>query len=453
MKDVRIDRERLRGLRLGKGLSINQLATKVAHDKKTIGELESRGVGSERIVADVARFFGVPVEDLLSSEQRCPGPGNREAEALRLRRSCRPAMTELMALLYRRDDPENFCLPETIPVLCHPSFLPDRPLDVAKFEAKESLIWEPPPRDPPASSAFVPILQGADPNGHLYDGFLYRLVAMDDGPRFHFCPGSYYSFVETCEVLSYELALAMVDHPEIREIIEVRSHHRYPDALALLEKKKAIPLRRRAGPLDFSARHTAFGTATLVIHKRSKKPPLFIMNVRSTELSETPGLKHVIPAGTFQPNVLGDQDHDIEFSFKENIIREFAEELLGDPGLRSEGGFPLDVNEMYGERARRFRSLVRDRDVVDLLYLGTVVDPLNLKPEIITILMVHDAFLQDYRLNPSWESVSNSLQSLDFTREGVENQLANEELVPTGKAHLQLVLRYFDDVMERLHQL
>jgi hypothetical protein len=188
--------------------------------------------------------------------------------------------------------------------------------------------------------------------------------------------------------------------------------------------------------------------------KRPKQLPYLLLNQRAPDLAEAPGLTHVIPAATFQPNQPDDHLHRDEFSFTENIIREFAEELLGQPDRRDDASRFLNIQDMYTQDGARFRTLVRERDVCELLYLGMVIDPLSLKPEVLTVLMIHEAYLESMSsgLAPSWESVSH-LVPVDLSEQNLAQLVRQENLVPTGKAHLWLALQHFDQLSLRLRQL
>ena len=181
-----------------------------------------------------------------------------------------------------------------------------------------------------------------------------------------------------------------------------------------------------------------------------------MLNRRSPALSETPGLMHVIPAGTFQPCQPDDHLHRQEFSFVENVIREFCEEVLGEECLSGDHALLADsVAGMYSAGSRDVRNRLVEDDVGELLFLGTVIDPLNLKPEILTVLMLHSAYVAG-KVRGSWETDSATGAGMSyhrFNRAEIERVIREEPFVPTGKALLRCVLKHFDFLVERLGKL
>lgn len=377
-------------------------------------------------------------------------------ELLSARQSGRISMTDVVTMYYKERLGEAFVpLGEGISVLSNAQFLPSQPIDVSVLD--RALIWKettPPIKKPIRGSDIASIL--LNQSSRLYNGFLYRILDTD-GKKFHFCPGNYFDFLNSCECLSYELANAIVTHKFAREIIRNADQQNYHKVVSLLlEHDDLVPIRACSDPFDFHSRFTAFGTCALVVIKRSKKASLFLLNTRSHQLSETPGLQHIIPAGTFQPDFSDNRFHQIEFSFTENIFREFTEELLSDENLRSDPLPVFDFQDIYSKQGKQLRKDVIDSKNFDLLYLGLVVDPINLKPEILTVLILHEAYLKHIsgpNLETSWETEGGALDFHEFTEAEIKKLLVHSLFVPTGKAHLWLVLKHFDYLSSRLSSL
>ena len=334
-------------------------------------------------------------------------------------------------------------------------WLPERPVELQAIDTPLNRRWteSTPPFETMANIDYASLLQSLPQTGRIYDGFCYRLIEFD-GTTLTFCPGKYFDYLNTCEYLGFELALAITRDLKISGQLGVGNDANLQEiAGELLLDKSLLPQRSAIQPLSFSERSTAFGTATITVIKRSKKPPQFVMNRRSSSLSETPGLLHVIPAGTFQSNFPNDRFHEQEFSFTENILREFIEELIDDRQLRGNTKLFFSRDDMFSETGSAFRRLVCDPGNMDLIYLGTVIDPINLKPEIITVFMIHEAYLQlicGELLNPSWETEGNSIELHDLSESSIQSLLSHELLVPTGRAHLSLVLMHIGFIRERL---
>lgn len=379
-------------------------------------------------------------------------------DPLLARRALRVQLTDITCLLYKDayDDPAFLVVPDGMPVLSQKKFLPDVPLLLPKIE--EKLVWrksmDAVPQQYP-QGPMVATLRAQLPSPQIHDGILYRFLGSDDGKEFHFCRGSYFDFLNSCEYLSLELASAIHDNRFAYEILQQEDSDNYRQVVSfLLAHPNLIPLRLATDPFTFESRCTAFGTCALVIVKRTNKPARMILNMRSSALTETPDLLHVIPAGTFQPNMFDDRFHEIEFSFTENLVREFAEELLDAEDLRRPKVEPLDPEEMYSRRGKTFRQHVVRNGNYSIFYLGTVVDPVNLKPEILTVFMVHEGFLFNVdkrELVKSWESGRLSLH--EFTEGELDYLIGKSNFVPTGKAHLMLVRKHFRFLSDALSQI
>jgi hypothetical protein len=375
-------------------------------------------------------------------------------EVLDIRKAYRIPLTHLIATYYKQqlqDTIDTTCLPDDIPVLSKPHFLPNEPLEIShltlEWDEEEQSFAEP-------TTQIASILQSQKPENELYDGYLYRLLSTN-GEQFCFCPGSYFKFFNTCEYLSYELAHAIVNHQVVCNIVKEGRQQDFQKVVDfLMENEQLIPQISLSDPFDFPSRCTAFGTCALVIIKRPNDLPQFILNRRSEKLSETPALLHVIPAGTFQPNFNDDRFHQNEFSFRENIVREFVEELLEDKCLRlPDAQDVLNFIDMYPPIGQDFRRGIIEQNRFSLWYLGMVIDPMNLKPEILTVLMIHEAELRCIkfqRFQKSWET--GKIERYEFTKDRLKKFL-KETLVPTGKAHIWLALKHFNFLSSKLANL
>jgi hypothetical protein len=255
------------------------------------------------------------------------------------------------------------------------------------------------------------------------------------GAEFLFCPGSYFDFLRTGEYLGWELA---------------QNYHPEADNGGDSYKEIVLPFRDNCEVIDFRSRCTAFGTCTLVITRNQDGKHKFLLNKRSESLGETPGLLHVIPAGTFQPAFSNGEYSKKYLSFTENIFREFVEEIVDDEFLRGNTEKGLDIDDLLAKKARDFFKTVKEKGRYNLCHLGTVIDPVNLKPEILTVMIIDECYMELEKWTPSWETDEN-LYLKDFCKEEIETVLNGPKLVPTCRAHLFLVHRNFDFLMEKLN--
>ncbi len=460
---MQVNGAKIRELRDRKAMSQKRLAEAAGIGERTVQDAEEKWRCSPYTKASIARALEVEPEVL--TPQASPGPNALPWDLLQVSRRFRRTMSAILTRYYRLVKTSTSCLPDHVPVLCPSSYCPGRPVPLTDLDQK--LAWQSVETEwSRPDFELSELLELHDTNSHLHDGYSYRLLSTDGRTTFTFCPGSYYGFLDSCEYLGYEAFEAVVckllkyGRDSLRDVIDVPSkerdlRHQLRDKCEALaetfaEEPSVIPTRSATGLFDFGQRHTAFGTATLVVLASRNNPPRFFLNKRTAALAETPNLLHVIPAGTFQPIEPQDRLHGQEFSFTENVIREFAEELLGEKRVEGQSTvvlpMPEDLDAVYSKKARRFRSLVREEDATKLLYLGLLVDPVNLKPEIATVLILDQDRMEGLEL--SWES--RNLQFYDFTKEKVERLLEEDALVPTGVAILWLVLEQFDDLANRL---
>ncbi len=80
-----------------------------------------------------------------------------------------------------------------------------------------------------------------------------------------------------------------------------------------------------------------------------------------------------------------------------------------------------------------------------------VVDPLNLKHEVLTVLVLHQAYLEQISasLAGSWET-DGSIVVKPFERGVLEQYAESRGMVPNGKALLKLAAHHFDRLEEHV---
>jgi hypothetical protein len=186
-----------------------------------------------------------------------------------------------------------------------------------------------------------------------------------------FGPTMYFEALDVCEALAHEAAKACVNHGRW-------DPSKFDPA--------KLPFRNRiSDPFDLGRRAVLPAIGTLLIRNDSDNPQ-FLLERRSKERVAIAGdMLQVIPSGAFQPSGYGRSAQD--FDLWKNILREFAEELLGYP----EYGAHRHVN--YDEEP--FAHLRREYDAGNLrvFFLGVAMDALTLWGEILTVIVMRpDAF-------------------------------------------------------------
>jgi hypothetical protein len=129
------------------------------------------------------------------------------------------------------------------------------------------------------------------------------------------------------------------------------------------------------------------GINTLTV-RLSKTGPKFFIHKRGVNAGLSMGVFHVAPAGEFQPQTDDPTIWKSDLSILHNIIRECAEEFLGVPEAAGRGGVTIDFSKdaPYKDFLRAYAA-----DGMKIYYLGTGLDPLSWKPEILTICIFDDA--------------------------------------------------------------
>ncbi|MDD5327245.1 MAG: hypothetical protein PHY02_05465 [Phycisphaerae bacterium] len=109
-----------------------------------------------------------------------------------------------------------------------------------------------------------------------------------------------------------------------------------------------------------------------------------IMHIRGADKTATSmGTYHVIPAGEFQPSCIAPASIKEDLNLWKNIMREYAEELLGMDEYDGNSAVPIN----YG--IEPFVSLENERTNGNIrpFYLGFGLEPASLQGEILTVVV------------------------------------------------------------------
>jgi hypothetical protein len=188
--------------------------------------------------------------------------------------------------------------------------------------------------------------------------------------------GTYYHSLSTSERLDPELLEAYAAWPDsqpeqVWPRLERRAwlHERVPDPVA-----------------DGRYRSAALGVSTLTIvrvRNRSFDGYKMFLSPRSVTVATQRRRYH--------PFIPGDSSDLVQsqFSVLATVVREFVEELYGVEELETGDG-RVDPEAIYRRRESRLLSdMLRTGDAA-LLYSGVAVNLLALRPEICTVLIIHD---------------------------------------------------------------
>jgi len=265
----------------------------------------------------------------------------------------------------------------------------------------------------------------------------YRLIeATLADRRLGFGLAAYFDKLDVSEVLGHELATACMDTG-------------IPGSVAGLAGR--LPFRGLVGdPFDFSRRAIIPAITTLTIRlRRFPADPTFLLHWRDpAKVATAAGIYDVIPAGEFQPSSVALWDRRNDFDLWRNIVREYAEELLGHPEHDGSRSQPIDYNvwPLY----QRLEAAYADGSVTSFV-LGLGVDALTLAGTILTVVVIDDdvftdAFGSVVQFNDEGEVVAvgegGPAEGVPFTDAAVTRMLDSEPMASPGAACLALAWQH-----------
>jgi hypothetical protein len=201
----------------------------------------------------------------------------------------------------------------------------------------------------------------------------YRLIAADlaDGrPRLTFTVGRFFDSVDVDGAAAHEYAAAELGP---------RTERKLRDAVG--------------DPCDLSARPATLAVSTLTLrHDRGRGRASFPLHWRDpARVAHAGGMYQVIPVGVFQPSGEAPWNERNDFGLWRGMLREFAEELLGEAeGYGSEAaqidyaGWPFAARMSEGLATGQVRAWC----------LGLGADPLTFALDLLTVVVI-DAPLYD----------------------------------------------------------
>ncbi|MGQ0778464.1 MAG: helix-turn-helix domain-containing protein [Pseudonocardiales bacterium] len=191
----------------------------------------------------------------------------------------------------------------------------------------------------------------------------YRLLDADlSGPRGRlvFGRGTYFDSIDLGEAAAHEYAAARL-------------------------AGSATPLRAAIGnPCDLARRSTNVAISALTVRQdRSSGDATFLLHWRDpAKVGHAGGLYMVVPVGIFQATDDQSWNEGNDFSLWRCMVREYAEELLGEPEAHTDEA-PIDY-PAWPFAARMTEAMVSGQICAHLLGMGT--DPLTLATDLLTIV-------------------------------------------------------------------
>ncbi|TCC65687.1 XRE family transcriptional regulator [Kribbella pittospori] len=209
-------------------------------------------------------------------------------------------------------------------------------------------------------------------------------------------------------------------------------------------------------PFDLSTRIVNPGVSTLTIRRNTADGSGTFFLLRRDPTQVTNGRHYsLLPAGEFQPASISPQSISSDLDIWRNMVREYAEEMLGQPEHDGSSGVPVDYDvwPFY-----RDMTAARDAGTVRPHALGVILDALSLNSSIATTTVIDDTVFDDLfrdlvATNPEGEVVfslnnNKSIRGLPFDEETVRRLTTREPLGQTSAACLTLAWRHRKQLLD-----
>ncbi|WP_026454040.1 helix-turn-helix domain-containing protein [Saccharomonospora iraqiensis] len=464
--------EVLREYRAAKGLSQAALAQLLTMDQSYVSKIETghRQVRDVDTLLHIARQLSLTPQELgLSAELVRPCPpreasvlsdeidpvASSQAEWRRVRRQLnrqRGGLARWAAELYRRE----FRVGDA-PFLARTAWMPPEPirLDDVRLEWSSGAARVAVTGAEPEASAVLPLrapgrrfdrytsaIKYLDRPSLFENRASYRLLDAELTPgaaRMTFGLGTYFDKLDVSEGLAHETAAAR----------PCADHTRSP--------RPELPLRSLVGdPFDLGRRAVMPAIETLTLRRdRKTGAATFLLHWRDpAKVATAAGIYGLVPAGEFQPSSVAAWDTDNDFDLWHSMVREYSEELLGEPERDGSSGEPLDYDTWP-----LFRDLDRARadGRLGVYCLGLGLDALTLTATLLTAVVIDDdvfdaQFGDAVRVNAEGVLVASARAStvsegVPFTGENVRRLVREEPMASPGACLLARAWRFRTELL------
>lgn len=293
-------------------------------------------------------------------------------------------------------------------------------------------------------SRYTSAIRYLDPPSLFENRPSYRLLEVDlasSSGRMQFGLGTYFDKLDLAEAVAHEVAMA--DGAEAGKVPPWSS----------------LPLRALVGdPFDLRRRFVMPAIETLTLRRnRSTGRATLLLHWRDpAKVATAAGIYGLIPAGEFQPSSVASWDCRNDFDLWRNVVREYSEEILGEPERDGSSGEPLDYDSWPLYRAL---EQARDAGRVSVYCLGVGLDVLTLTATILTVAVFDDDLFDDLfgravQINAEGVLITAAESStvsdgLPFTDETVRRLLRDEPMASPGACILDRAWRLHDAILAR----
>jgi len=271
----------------------------------------------------------------------------------------------------------------------------------------------------------------------LWNNPTYRLMHINKG-QLVLGESDYYKTLSTSDFYYYNFMK--------KENKNFEENQEYKEWFAQLEKIVVFN--------QFDNISASMGCSTLLVIKNYLNGKFQYYIVNNSKAKNAKDTKHVVPAFMFQPTkkIMDDDDFKAQTDITTQVLKEFAEELLGMKELEKINDYQVLYYRMNKNKVIKRLKKLLDTKKAKLKVLGVSLDVYRLRPEILTILIIDDEkfyklFNENWEL--SWEASDEDLDGLEIInmddKEKYLNLMldTNTPLVSPAAACLKLGREYF----------
>jgi len=274
---------------------------------------------------------------------------------------------------------------------------------------------------------------------YIPNEFIYGLTGVkvnEEGMTLDVNMGKFSDAFDTCDFMTYE--------------ISHRLHYgrKLPKDMSLSD----FPYRSRMDPFLMKNRFAGIRVCTLTILKNfeGEDRTVFLMQRRMSKVNEGTEVFNVVPAGSYKPIFIENvSDPDAEGTKKINIdpintvIREFLEEVAD--------------NESYENLSSKKILLQKRREIyADIFFLGVGFEPLNLRAELLTCMVVDVQMSHIFEGHMTYEGFKEHLAKTfggtvimrDFTVHDLEQYSDNLRSVPACREILEFAVDHHEELCD-----
>ncbi|GLY20838.1 helix-turn-helix transcriptional regulator [Micromonospora sp. NBRC 101691] len=357
----------------------------------------------------------------------------------------RHALSQIAARLY----PEAHRL-GTTGLIAHPDWLPAAPVDLADIKLEHQ-----PHAPSPASeldgqeneASYARPMQSINrryarytqairdlAKPRLFDNRLcWRLTEVSWGDNIMvFGDTTYFAACDVFESTAHELACVVLTE-------DGTPQDRSPSM-------RDLPFRRLIGdPFNLGRRPVMPAISTLTIRNAPDGAEFLLHRRDPRSVAAAGGMLQVIPSGIFQPSSVLPGAQEADFDLWRNFMREFSEELLGNPEHDGDG---QPVN--YSHEPFATLEAARRDGRIRIYCLGVALDALTLVGEIMTVAVVDadlfDELSRDFVDRNDEGAIVN--ERMPFTEKAIAGLLTGGRVAPAGAGCIELAWKHHAAILD-----